>query len=310
MESIQETKNNFRHFFMVPFTGLGLYNGYRGDKWLKNRINIFNEYVLPSLINQTKKEFIVWICWRLEERQNEIVKEFMRMLEDIRGMRFVHTFGGIPFYDDKYDEDKANYRLYRNLEATLPELKDYVGDAEVVFMTIQPSDDMYFSRMAETIQCAWPEDKDAMGFQRGYIMNYATKELAEYNPTTTPPFATIRFRAETFLDPRQHFQFTGPYKSHEFVKDHLREGFWEDRGFVVGTHGVNISTVWKHHYKGREITGGERDYILWMTNSFFARPIAVKRTLGLVARSILNALPFQNKLREIYHRLPSRYKIF
>ncbi len=300
---------NIRHFLYVPMTGLGLHGGYRGDNWLKNRIEIFKEYVVPSLVHQSKKEFIVWISWRPEEQENPIVRDFQESLDAIRGMRFVHTFGGLCFYDDKFDDEEAKRRLLARLKFTLPRLKEYVTDAEIVYMTIQPSDDMYMSNMVSLVQGNWPDHKDAMGFTKGYIMNYATKELAEYNPTTTPPFATVRFPAGIFLDPQKHFNFTGPYKSHEYVKDHMREGFWTTRGFVVGTHGCNISTVWKHHYKGRELTGGEKDYVLWMTNSYFAKPVVVKRTLALIARNILNTLPFQQRLRNLYHSLPSKYKI-
>lgn len=129
------------NFKMVPFTGLGLFNGYRGDEWLKNRLEIFNEYVLPSLLNQ--KDFYLWICWRPEEKTNPIVREFQKTLEGINNLSVIHTFGGIPFYDDKYAEETAQERLLKTLKMSLPELKNIVGDADEVTVQIQPSDDMY-----------------------------------------------------------------------------------------------------------------------------------------------------------------------
>ena len=79
------------HFLMVPFTGLGLYNGFRGNAWLKSRVKIFETFVIPSLLAQTSKNFTVWIAWRQEEKQNKIVQEFQKRLSLIKELKFVHT---------------------------------------------------------------------------------------------------------------------------------------------------------------------------------------------------------------------------
>jgi len=127
----------------VPFTGLGLFDGYRGDEWLKNRLAVFNEYVLPSLLNRNPRDFYVWFCWRPEEKINPIVQEFQKSLEGIKDLSCVHTFGGVPFYDDKYSELIAQDRLLRALEISLPELKHLVSEADEVHVELQPSDDCY-----------------------------------------------------------------------------------------------------------------------------------------------------------------------
>lgn len=304
----QNMTKNAIHFLYCPFTGLGLHGGFRGDKWLKNRIKVFKQFVLPSLMNQTKREFVLWVSWRPEEKNNPIVDNFRESLERLRGLSVVFTYGGLCFYDDKYDDDTARTRLLGNLTATLPELKGLVGDSDEVFMTIQPSDDMYLSDFVESVHNKWPKDVEAMGFRKGYIIDYGTKELAEYNPDTTPPFATIRFSRDKFLDPEKHTKYTGPYKSHEYVKDHLKEGFWENRGFIVGTHGENISTTWNIPYRGEIITGEKKEKILLNAGIYFSDPIKVKKGIGLILREILNRLPFQKKIRRIYHLLPIKLK--
>ena len=134
---------NVVNFKMIPFTGLGLFNGYRGDEWLKNRLEIFNEYVLPSLLNRNPRDFYVWFCWRSEEKTNPIVQDFQDNLENIKFLSCIHTFGGIPFYDDKYDEKTALERLKRTLEVSLPELSQLVSEADEVTVELQPSDDLY-----------------------------------------------------------------------------------------------------------------------------------------------------------------------
>lgn len=299
------------HFLYVPFTGLGLRGGYRGDTWLKNRIRIFKAFTLQSILNQSNKNFVLWISWRPEDRDNPIVQEFERHLEQVcaagwpLGIWFVFTYSGPCFWDDKFENDQ----LLERLKATLPELGGYVA-GEHVLMTIYPSDDMYLSDMVETMQ-NWPSDNiDVMGYLDGYIMQYSTKKLAEYNPETKPPFFTIRFPAKVFLDAKAHYDFTGPYKSHEYVGDDMRYMALPGRGFVVGTHGENISTVFNHPYKGRELspTSDEYETVLYKTGTYYSDPLVTRKGLRLWARHIANLLPFERVLRALYHSLPSKYQ--
>lgn len=253
------------HFLYVPFTGLGKYNGFRGNRWLKNRIQIFKQFVVPSLQAQTCQEFTLWISWRPEEKDNKQVKELQEWLTQT-GLKVVHTFHGVCFWDDKYENEVARLRLVNNLHYTMGDLHDVVGESEEVLMTIQPSDDLYDKHAVETLQFMFAnEDWQAIGFKKGYIINYWTKEVAEYNPTTNPPFYTIRFPKKTFLDPLKHLDYTalkqdvGKYKkgtplpSHEYVGDCLKYAQIDERGFMVGTHLENISTTWQIPFKGDKV---------------------------------------------------------
>ena len=264
-----ESKGKYKHLMYMPFTGLGLYNGFRGNRWLKNRIEICKQFVIPSLQAQTEKNFSLWISWRPEERYNHIVKEFRDWLKGT-GLDVIHTYSGVCFYDDKYPDKEAKERLVSAIHGAMIELVDATeGDSGVewVLMTIQPSDDCYHRNAVKGIQGVFKElpALQAFGFEQGYLMNYQTKEIAEWNPKTTPPFYTIKFPRPTFINPLEHVDYTGlkkdvgPYKkgtpipSHEYVKDCLRAGYVKDRGFLVGTHGVNISTVFDHPYKGNKL---------------------------------------------------------
>lgn len=295
------------HFLYVPFTGLGLRGGYRGDTWLRNRIRIFKAYTLQSILNQTNQNFILWISWRPEDRTNPIVKELAEHLSDIEGLAFFFSYEGPCFWDDKHENDKLLYRLTKTLR-TVAYNVDPTSD--YVLMTIYPSDDMYLNDMVETMQ-NWPSDNiDVMGYLDGYIMQYSTKKLAEYNPETKPPFFTIRFPREVFIDPVKHYEFTGPYKSHEYVGDTMRYLALPGRGFVVGTHGENISTVFNHPYKGRELspTSMEGELVLYKTGTYYSDPLITRTGIRLWARYLANALPFERVLRALYHSLPANYQ--
>ncbi len=241
------------HFLYTPFTGLGLYNGHRGTRWLRNRIKIFKQFVVPSLLAQTDKDFVLWISWRQEDRGCKDINALETYLLSLN-IRTVFTYNGVCFYDDKYPEDIARDRLAHALHGSMgPLINEMSG--ETVLMTIQPSDDCYHSLMVEETKAffALHPDQDVFGYKKGYVMDYTTGRIAEWNPSTTPPFYTIKFEKKIFIEPNKHATFTGPYPSHEYVKDYMKATYIDTRGFTVGTHGENISTVFDHPFTGAEV---------------------------------------------------------
>lgn len=285
------------HFLMVPFTGLGLYNGFRGERWLRNRIRIFKQFVVPSLLNQTNRDFILWVAWRYEERGNYQVRELGAYLAE-KGFQFCFTYAGIPFWDDKYPDVEANSRLLDALHGSMPSLLNAMGECDTVLMTIQPSDDCYITDMVQEAQSFFRVNHNikVLGYQLGYVMDYVNQRLAEWNPKTTPPFYTISYPREVFIDPLKHAKYIGPYKSHEYVKDFLPALYQHKRGMVVGTHGENISTIFKHPYAGREFEGKEKDTILHDFGLDYAGPLKLKISLR---KALMRQLPhgWQRKLR-------------
>lgn len=241
------------HFLYCPFTGLGLYGGMRGNRWLRNRIKIFQQFVLPSLLAQTNKDFILWISWRHEERRNPYVQGFKDFLDSFTEFKTVFTYSGVCFWDDKYSDEMARTRLANAIHGSLVELFDTIGICDEVIMTIQPSDDCYIPSMVDHVQTIFREtDYQAIGYKKGYVADYKTLAVKEWNPKTIPPFFSIRFPTQTFIDPFKHMDYTGPYKSHEYIGDKLKFFGLDVRGFVVGTHGENISTVFNHPYAGAD----------------------------------------------------------
>ncbi len=237
----------------VPFSGLGLYNGFRGNRWLKNRIKIFKQFVVPSLLAQTDRDFVLWVAWRAEERINVYVQELNRYLI-LKGLPHIFTYSGVPFFDDKYPDEEARERLFQTLKGAMPQLLEFISDCEEVHWLLQPSDDIYHVKTVQSVKAAFENPEiQAVGYQKGYIMNYNTLEVKEYNPKTNPPFFAIKFPRNTFIDPGKHMSYTGPYKSHEYIGEKLKMGHFEDRGFIVGTHFDNISTGFDNPYAGETV---------------------------------------------------------
>lgn len=282
---------SFRHYLYVPFTGLGLYGGFRGNRWLRNRITVFKNYVIPSLLAQTNKDFTLWVGWRPEERTNPHVIELKKWL-DTQPLKTIFTYGGLCFWDDKFPDDVARARMATNLHLSLRDLVDDIGDVDYVYMTIQPSDDCYRYDAVDMIHQALAHDSiQAFGFSKGYIMNYATKEVSEYNPKTNPPFYTIKFKKSVFIEPQEHIHYA-PIKSHEYVADHLKYAVLDDRGFLVGTHGENVSTYYNHPFKG-EVVDNKIEKSFGIDKSLPLKlPISIRK-------KIMRMLPYkvQRKLR-------------
>lgn len=252
---------------VIPFTGLGLFGGFRGNRWLRNRIKVFEQFVIPSLLNQTDRGFSVWVCWRREEKNNKLVKDLYERLKAIPNFRVVFTYTGVPMYDDKYSDAEARERLFQALHK-IEEVMDFVPDSDEVYWLLQPSDDLYDKYTIESVKRGFENPEiQALSFSKGYICNYTNKEVKEYNPATNPPFAAIRFPRKVFFDAGKHMAYislkedAGKYKagtplpSHEYLPKCLKTAYFEGRGFMVGTHGENISTHYNHPYGGVEVEG-------------------------------------------------------
>lgn len=246
----------------VPFSGLGLYGGFRGNRWLRNRIKVFEQFVIPSLLNQTDRDFWLWVAWRREEKTNPQVQALYARLQALPNFNVVFTYSGVPFWDDKYEDEVAQQRLFNTLHEALPDLMEPMSDCDEVLWLLQPSDDLYERFTIESVKKGFAEQKEvqALSFTKGYLCNYNTLEVLEYNPKTNPPFFAIRFPRKTFFDPGAHINYTGPYKSHEYIGNKLKLGYFMGRGFMVGTHGENISTHFNHPYGGAQVDGVLDDF--------------------------------------------------
>lgn len=249
----------------IPFTGLGLYGGFRGNRWLRNRIQIFKQFTLQSLHSQTDQDFVLWLQWRPEEFGNKYVVELEQYLRT-QPFKFISTYGGVCMYDDKYEDSVARSRLADSLAKSLPHLFDFVPDAEEIIQLMQPSDDCYRNDTVALMKKVFSQQQvGAISFVQGYLCNYNTMELLEYNPKTNPPFAAIRFPREVFFDVFRHLDYislkfdVGKYKkgtplpSHEYLPNCLMTAYFDFRGYLVGTHGENISTHFNHPYGGEKV---------------------------------------------------------
>lgn len=263
---------------MTPFTGVGLHGGFRGDAWFKHRIEIFKNYTLKSLLNQSNRNFIHWFSFRKEEENHPYVKELGDYMKSLN-YRFIFTFDGLMYWDDKYTnyglrtklknflmmardewhngewhglaniwkntwEDK-NRTLISRVESSLRKIIQEVGnDYEWVYLTRIDSDDMFHKESIALIQEQKPENRRSLVFKDGYILNIETGEVAEWRPPTNPPFHTIIFPSSIFFDSLSHVEYYRDFKTHEDATRVFTPVVLDMGKYMVSYHGKHISTAW------------------------------------------------------------------
>jgi len=276
-----ETENSLVHLIYVPFRGVGI--DLRNDKWFYERIEIFSRFTLQSLRKQTNQNFIVWLSFREQDESNPLVGVIARRLEEAK-IRYVMTFNGLMYYDDKFSDDiqskimnilrivrrcwkiknwddflpslraiklNKNHTLQSRLSKSLAILKHYFQEADWVYVSRIDSDDMFNEDFVETVQ-GYAPFFGALICGKGLIYNSTTKELAEWNPTTNPPFHTIIFPSESFFDTELHLRCMRDFRSHEDIPKIFGTYTLPDFMYCVTTHDPknHISTNFTHSFKG------------------------------------------------------------
>jgi hypothetical protein len=236
------------HIIYIPFTGVGT-NRVFSNEWLKDRIEIFKNYTLKSLLNQTNKDFHIWLSFRPEDKENPLLRE-------LDGYDFIKTFHGLAYWDDRNEE--ANKTLEERLGASL----DYLpgGRSNYIYLTRIDSDDMLHKDVVQLIQDQEVYGVKALTLQNGYVYNKDTNEVAEWNPLTNPPFHTVIFPKDVFFDPQEHIEWYEGFKSHEDIARLPHKVLWRgdnrrDRLYMVFTHNpkMHLSTTWNHEFKGKNV---------------------------------------------------------
>jgi len=277
---------NKLHLVYTPFTGVGLHNGYRGDEWYKYRIELFKQTLLPSLRQQTNQNFIHWLSFRKEEKENPLTKEFLQYLIEI-DYHFIVTFNGLIYRDDKFvvnwkgrfwnfgrvlrdcwRDKKINFKLFKEvlidknktlperLEVSLEGIKRFlqsqgIDKVEWIYLTRIDSDDMFHKLVIQELSTLEPFE-GALIFRNGLLYNINTGQLARWEPTTNPPFHTIMFPAKIFFDVEKHLAYMKDFKTHEEIPRIFRTKQLPNGRYCVGVHSKHISTIWNHPFRGKE----------------------------------------------------------
>lgn len=253
------------HLIYIPFRGTGVKNG--DEDWFRWRREIFRDYTLKSLVNQTNKQFCLWLSFRPEDEKNPTTLQIQNDIAKT-GMSFVMTFDGLMYYDDRNTEQ--NKTLEERLVNSLAVLYNVFMEADWILLSRLDSDDLLHKEAIKEIQektLSGLQRKTAILMKNGYIYNKNTGELAYWKPETNPPFHTIVFPEEDFFSAKSYLDYFGDFKSHEDIPRNFKIQTLEDGRYCVGIHDQkhHISTSWSHPFKGEYIGGsltGKKQAIL------------------------------------------------
>lgn len=241
---------SFFHIVQTIFTGKEDAKNVFDRVWLKDRIELFKKFTLKSLLNQTNRNFLHWILWRPEEKNDILVQDLAKFLKDIN-YKFVFTFLSTPYFNEKQSFDVVK-SLPERLEKSLELVKGFYVDEKVVYLTVIDSDDLFHKDVIQEIQSYDYKFKRALYFSKGYVLEIKTKKLAEWNPTTCPPFYTIFQPAEVFFDSKKHLEYRKGLIFHKHIPKVFNSIPLDGRKFIYGIHGLNDTTFWNNPYKGKE----------------------------------------------------------
>jgi len=288
------------HVIYIPFRDVGINDSFKDAEWLCDRIEIFKDFTLKSLLNQSDRDFILWMSFRPEDYGDIQVELLDRYLTKC-GMKHVFTYHGLMYWDDKFGgnlfETAKNFarifrRCYRNhtwgrlfplirewrknesKNTTLPDrltraLWSFkhefpVMNYDFVYLTRLDSDDMLNTGAIERIKWYMSTGLyNAVTMGNGYIFNKNTGQLAYWHPLTNPPFHTILFLGDQFFDSVKHLAVYGKFKSHEDIPKLFNCAKLLSGEYCVLIHSKQnqISTIWDHHFRGEEIELGKEDIL-------------------------------------------------
>ena len=251
-------RTDIKHLIYIPFTGLGRID-FRGQEWFRYRKDIFRDYSVKSLANQSEKNFTLWVSFRPEDKDNPVV---LQIAEDITNAKldFVFTFDGVMMFDDRGTHH--NKDLEQRMEKSLNTLKDEIKDAKWVFQTDLGSDDMLEQDAVKEIQRENPRPKGATYYLNGYIFNTQTGQVADWNRKSACSKYTIIYPVETFLNAKKHLEYVKGLESHEFVPLIFDATRLSDKKYACTVHGANISTSWNNPERGKEYEGKDKNKIM------------------------------------------------
>lgn len=246
------------HIIYIPVTGLGIID-YRGDEWFAYRIGLFKKFVVPSLQNQTTKDFVLWCSFRDEERYKATVRELSKYLDDHK-IKHIFTYDGIMMHDDR--GLNHNKDLKERMAKSLAFVRGQLEPSEWVYKTDLGSDDMFSAEALEEIQKVEPKVNGATYYFNGYILDMENMRLAEWNRDSSCSKYTVIYPYETFFDAEKHLKYVEGLVSHEYIPKVFNATKLPDGRYMCGVHQGNISTTWENKFRGKQFNDLEKQVIL------------------------------------------------
>jgi len=220
LNSYQNLLKEMKTFKHIVFTRFDVHCSTKQDKdWLKYRFEIFKKYTLKGLLNQTNRDFVLWI--RYASDFYDEAQELNKYLETT-GIKCFFT------YFDGYTEKGID------------ELNKYVEGVDLVLETRIDSDDIYNPIVIDEIQKQEHKESQIFIYLDGYLYQESTKKL--WNYYAAGPFYTCVYPTEIFIDKTKkklYYSFLPAVQTYEGVDVREMTG----KRFVVVVHDKNCTNI-------------------------------------------------------------------
>ncbi len=199
------------------------------QEWFNHRVKFFMENTYKSLLNQTVKDWAIWVNF-----DDETTMKMVWPLLD------PHYGSGLMTFAPRGDEFKGFWSAGDG-PVKLPSLD--VFKPEHVYVTRIDSDDLFAPDALECVRAVKPSEPGAVEtsiFARGYIHDMNTGLTGTYlNPSS--PFHTIMFPREVFTNPVEYAKVWHKVGDHSMVRSSgYKCHVLPDYKFTVLIHGNNF----------------------------------------------------------------------
>lgn len=222
-------------------------------EWLDTRREFFLQHTLVSLLNQTNKDWVLWI--QCQNGMQEWARELEHKLDSIIG-KYVITYSDGPVNPNKLDPYGEGDKL---------RLSDYV------YVTRIDSDDLYAPDALMLARYCLPTDNgktvQSSMFRRGYLYDINTKQLGVYNGPSTP-FHTLMIPSILFLDIDKYKQYVWSLAGdHSKINRAFQTRELPDWKFTVLIHGHNFISDFNYSRESGYVPVG------WSLDNFLNPPV-------------------------------------
>ncbi len=170
---------NFSHFLITQFNLRNFpKSSHRADDqwldWTRNRITLFKTYCLPSILNQTEKNFS-WLIYF----DSDTPDEFMPFIKELEAYEFIKTC-----YSEGSEDFFKNYLL---------EVKRQIkANVQWIITTRLDNDDVLHRSAIDVIQQnVVVKDNFLISLTSGYVLDVERKMLAHYFYPMSPFISLI-----------------------------------------------------------------------------------------------------------------------
>ena len=236
--------------FSTPFTGKTSWgDGFSGQDWYEFRAALFKEYTIKSLMNQTESSFVWWIQFRPQERNNPVTKEIEQALKDSK-LNYAMTFDGPMIVED--EATWHNYDLIERAEKSMPFVRYLLDWYDHIYEVNLDSDDLIHKDFVRALMEEPFRERGAMYCKDGYIWHLPDKVAEWHNPDSNQNY-TIMYPTHIYLDPERKYEYQNGLKSHEEVPKLFNAKEMPKGMYCSLTHDTNVSTIWDHPFRGKEV---------------------------------------------------------